>query len=89
MGVGRPHSEPYLLLVWHVVALDFSCGPLLGAVCAALPWIIFYFGGRDLYLHVLVGFALIMMFLNPRELLVKRRTGEQPAVEGIEENRSV
>ena len=43
-----------------------------------LPWIIFYFGGRDLYLYVLVGFALIMMFLNPRELLVKRRTGEKP-----------
>jgi len=24
-----------MLLVRHVVALDFSCGPLLGAVCAA------------------------------------------------------
>ena len=60
-----------------------------GAVCVALPWIILYFGGLDLHLYVLVGFALIMMFLNRRELLVKSRTGEQPAVEGIEENRSV
>lgn len=67
----------------------FSCGPVPGAVCVALPWIILYFGGLDLYLYVLVGFALIMMFLNRRERLVKSRTGEQPAVEGIEENRSV
>jgi len=78
-----------MLLVRHVVAPDFSCGPLPGAVCVALPWIILYFGGLDLYLYVLVGFALIMMFLNRRERLVKSRTGEQPAVEGIEENRSV
>jgi hypothetical protein len=54
-----------------------------------VPWIILYFGGLDLTLYVLVGFALIMLFLNRRELLVKCRTGEQPAVEGIEENRSV
>jgi hypothetical protein len=78
-----------MLLVRHVVAPDFSCGPLPGAACVALPSIILYFGGLDLFLYVLVGFALIMMFLNPCELLVKSRTGEQPAVEGIEENCSV
>jgi len=78
-----------MLLVRHVVAPDFSCGPGPGAVCVALPWIILYFGGLDLFLYVLVGFALIMKFLNRRELLAKSRTGEQPAVEGIDENRSV
>jgi hypothetical protein len=55
----------------QVVAVDFSCAPLLGAGCVALPWIIIYFGGPDLYLYILVGFALIMMFLNRRELLVR------------------
>jgi hypothetical protein len=62
-GRREAHSEPYMLLVRHVVAPNFSCGPLPGAVCVALPWIILYFGGLDLYLYVLVGFALIMMFL--------------------------
>jgi hypothetical protein len=53
----------------QVVALNFSCGPVLGAVSVALPWIILSISaGPDLYLyfHFLVGFALIMMFLNPR-----------------------
>jgi hypothetical protein len=89
MGVGRPIQNHTCCWYGTSSLLTFPAVPCLERCVPLLPWIIFYFGGRDLYLYVLVGFALIMMFLNPRELLVKRRTGEQPAVEGIEENRSV
>jgi len=70
----------------QVVPLDFSCGPVLGGVYVALPWIILSIsaGGTCIF-NFLVGFALIMMFLIHRELLVKCRTGQPP----IAENRSV
>jgi hypothetical protein len=45
----------------------------LGAVCVVLPWIILYFGGLGTYLYVLVGFALIMTFLNRGDLWVRAR----------------
>jgi hypothetical protein len=65
----------------QVVALNFFCGPVLGAVSVALPLgssLVFRRAGPVSLLHFLVGFALIMMFLNPREPLVKCRTGQPP-----------
>jgi hypothetical protein len=41
---------------------------LFGPVIATLPWIILYLGGLFGYLAALAGFALIMAFLNRREL---------------------
>jgi cobalamin biosynthesis protein CobD/CbiB len=41
---------------------------LFAPVIVALPWIILFLAGWHLYLYVLVGFALIMLCLNRREL---------------------
>ena len=62
------------LLGWVLVAL-------LGIWIVVSPWIILGLGGWRLFLRlyllpyvfVLVGLALIMMFLNQRELLVRVR----------------
>jgi hypothetical protein len=56
-------------------------GYLLGTVFVLLPWLILFLGGWRLFLRlyllpyafVFVGFALIMAFLNRRELMVRMR----------------
>ena len=54
-------------------------GYLIGTVFVLLPWLILFLGGWRLFLRlyllpyafVFVGFALIMAFLNRRELMVR------------------
>lgn len=63
------------------VLLLLVLGYLLGTVFLLLPWLILFLGGWRVFLRlyllpyafVFVGFALIMAFLNRRELLVRMR----------------
>jgi hypothetical protein len=62
---------------------DDSLVALLGPVLAAFPGT-FFLGGVRLYLYVLVGFALMTVWLNPRELSdrVRNRRGRSLSTAG-------